>query len=138
MTVPPYDNKEYRYRHTDEDRREGLARIAILLGVADLPKPANALYDLSFLRCGIRVFDRLADPVDADAALWIGVRAAWPCGTPEEIAADPKLAEGFLGLVNGERTGASARGAAVSFINAHRRDFQGECRASDTILFVQE
>src|SRR5262245_19966963 len=136
VTVPPYDNKEYRYRHTDADRREGLARVAELLGITQLPTPTNVLYDLSFFSGGIGVLDQLAATVDADASLWARVRAG--CGTPKEIAAHPGLSDWFLWLLRGDKTEFEARDAAVLFINAHRRDFQGECRPSDTILFSQE
>jgi hypothetical protein len=60
MSLPPYDNKEYRCRHSDADRREGLAKVAELLGLAGVSDQGGLFYDLSFYSGGIGVFDRLA------------------------------------------------------------------------------
>jgi hypothetical protein len=140
MSIPPYDNTEYRYRHTDPDRGSGIARLAGLLGLPPAFDGRGARYDLSFFSGGIGVFDRCAATLPADDALWKAVLAARPAKTPEDIAADPDpaCAEGFLLLVRREDSARDVRTAAVAFINAERRDFQTECRGSDTVLFLPE
>src|SRR5262245_21116225 len=138
MSFPPYDNKEYRYRHSDADRREGLARIADLVGLASVPDERGCLYDLSFYSGGIGVLDRHAVTMPANAAMWAEIVSARRAKSPEDIAADPAFAEGFLWLVRRNSIGLEARVAAVAFINREKREFQAACRVSDKILFSLE
>jgi hypothetical protein len=137
-SAPPYDNKEYRYRHTDPDRGSGIARLAELLGLPPDFQASGAHYDLSFFSGGIGVFDQLAATLPADDRLWKAVLDACPAKTPEDIAADPTCSPQFLWLVCGKDSSLEVRTAAVAFINAERRDFQTECRAFDTVLFLPD
>jgi hypothetical protein len=138
MSHRPYDNKQYRYRHSDTDRREGLAKVASLLGLGAVSDENGLFYDLSFYSGGIGVDDHLAVTVPATAGVWMAVLDARPVKTPEEIAADPALAEDFLWLVRGDDTSSESRASAVAFINSEKREFQAECRASDKVLFSPE
>ena len=135
MDDHPYDNKEYRYRHSDRERREGLARVARLLGLPGVSDQSGLFYDLSFFSGGIGVYDQLAVTMPANAAVWMAVVDAKPMKTPEAITADPVLAEDFLWLVCGDDPPPESRAAAAAFINSRRREFQAECHASDKILF---
>ncbi len=135
MSVHTYDNKEYRYRHSDRDRREGLTKVARLLGLAGVPDQSGLFYDLSFFSGGIGIYDQLAVTMPANAAVWTAVLDAKPVNTPEAIKADPAYAEEFLWLVCGEDTSLELRAAGAAFINRGKRAFQTECRASDKILF---
>jgi hypothetical protein len=96
MSPRPYDNVEYRYRHSDSDREQGLARVASLLGLAGVSDQRGLFYDLSFYSGGTGVDDRLAVTMPANAAVWMAILDAQPVKTPEEIASDPELAEDFL------------------------------------------
>jgi hypothetical protein len=138
-TLPPYDNKDYRYGHSDADRRQGLARVAELLGLASVHDQSGLLYDLRFYSGGIGVLDRLAVTMPANAAVWADVMKARPVKAPEDIIAGDRLAaEGFLLLARRDDTGLDARAAAAAFINREKREFQASCRPSDRILFSPE
>jgi hypothetical protein len=135
MSLPPYDNKEYRYRHSDADRRQGLAKVAELLGLADVSDQPGVLYDLSFYSGGIGVYDQLAVTLPVTAALWRLILDARPARPPEELEKDAACSGDFLWLVRGAETSLDARKAAMNFINAGKREFQIECRPADRILF---
>ena len=138
VSIPPYDNKEYRYQHSDPDKANGIARLAELLGLPPTFEGRGARYDLSFFSGGIGVFDQFAATLPADDRLWKAVLDVRPAKTPEDIAADPACSSGFLWLVRRNEVSLDIRTAAVAFINAERRDFQAECRVLDTVLFLAE
>jgi hypothetical protein len=135
MSLPPYDNTEYRYQHSDADRRQGLAKVAELLGLPDVSERPGVLYDLSFYSGGIGVHDQLAVTLPVTAAVWGAILDARPARPPEEIEKDVAFAHDFLWLVRGADNSLDARRAAMNFINAGKREFQSECRPGDRILF---
>jgi hypothetical protein len=138
MSLRPYDNKEYRYRHSDADRRQGLAKVAEVLGLPDVPDERGVLYDLSFYSGGIGVYDQLAVTLPVTAAVWRAILDARPVRPPEEIEKDVVSGDDFLWLVRGADKSLDARTAAMNFINAGKRGFQIDCRQADRILFSPE
>ncbi|MFT3775937.1 MAG: hypothetical protein QM820_62125 [Minicystis sp.] len=138
MNLHPYDGITRRFRHTDEDPREGLDLIARLLGLPQPPAPDRALYDLSFYSGGIGVVDRLALTVHVTPAIWAHVASAMDAVAPEEAEMAPEWADELAWLFTGEEERVPLRPAAVAFINGERRDFQAECSPADRILIVQE
>lgn len=132
--MPPYDNVERRYCHTDATRDEGRAIVAQVLDLPD-PLPDEVHFDLSFFSGGIGVLDRLAITLPADTTVWSRVVNSQQGRTLEQVIADQNWADNLSWLFNFEAGKALSRPAAIQFINQERRDFQTACTESSRILF---
>ena len=69
MDIPPYDNKEYRFRDEDSSTQAGRQRVAALLGLPNAPSPEGLRFDLSFFSGGIGVYDKHAIAMNASTDL---------------------------------------------------------------------
>lgn len=133
--IPPYDNKEYRFRDSDSSAQTGRERVAALLGLPKAPKQERLQFDLSFFSGGIGVYDQHAIAMNTDADLWSTVKKHLSAKTPTESVSDEAWSEEFIWLICGDDGYPSINDAAVSFINAERKDFQAKCTHKMTVLF---
>ena len=133
--VPPYDNKEYRFRDSDPSAQAGRERVALLLGLPNAPNEDGLRFDLSFYSGGIGVYDQHAIAMNADAGLWSATKKHLSAKTPTESAGDDSWSEEFNWLVYGDDEFPSLNDAVVMFINRQRKDFQDQCTPNMTVLF---
>ncbi|MEZ6095275.1 MAG: hypothetical protein R3C03_13760 [Pirellulaceae bacterium] len=135
MNIPPYDNKEYRFRETDSSARDGRERAASLLGLAEAPGSDGLQFDLSFFSGGIGVCDKHAIAMNADSTVWAAVIKHLSAMVPSELASDDGWSDEFIWLIAREELVRSLDESVVAFINEERRDFQDVCTSSDTVMF---
>ncbi len=102
MSIPPYDNKEYRFRDCDASAHAGRERVASLLGLSKVPSPEGLQFDLSFFSGGIGVFDKLAISMNADADLWSNAKRHLSAKSPTESVSDDAWSEEFNWLIYGD------------------------------------
>ena len=133
MDIPPYDNKEYRFR--DSSAQAGRVRVASLLGLPNVPNCEGMQFDLSFFSGGIGIYDKHAIAMNADADLWSSVKNHLSTKTPTESASDDAWSEEFNWLIYGNDEFHSLADAVVSFINKERKEFQDVCTPGMTVLF---
>ena len=131
----PYDGKERRYRHTDDDIREGIRLVTQMLRLPTPPPQLGLLYDLSIYSGGIGVLDRLAIALPFPRTQTLDVIANLEARCPEEALSDLGWRDDFLWLVDDEDNRLVPRVAAARFLNAKRSEFQPECDAFAEIWF---
>jgi hypothetical protein len=137
MDLHPYDGKERRYRHTDDDVHEGIQLLTQILGLPTPPPQLGLRYDLSFYSGGIGVLDRLAITLPLQRPQALDVVARLQARGPEDAVADADWRDDFLWLIDDEDN-RLPRIAAARFINGNRSEFQSPCDASDAIWFESE